>query len=122
MKIPCLTIRIDGDDLVVLYAGTDKAKALETAKAEVNKPDVIPGEYRVVQAIGAGIAWRRKVTKPAPLVEVVTPSEQGDDEADDSDELTKRVRADLKAKGVKVPPRISVEKLLDLAVEHGVEV
>lgn len=121
MKLPCLTIRIDGDDLVVLYAGTDKAEALAIAKAEVNKPDAIPGEYRVVQAVGAGIAWRRKVTKPAPLVQVLEPVEI-EDEVDEADELAKRVRADLKAKGVKVPPRISVEKLLDLASEHGVEV
>lgn len=118
MKLPCLTIRIDGDDLVVLYAGTDKSEALAIAKAEVNKPDVIPGEYRVVQAVGAGIAWRRKVAAPSKPVEV----EQIDDEVDESDELAKRVRSDLKAKGVKVPPRISVEKLLDLASEHGVEV
>lgn len=122
MKIPCLTIRIDGDDLVVLYGGTDKAKALETAKTEVNKPDVIPGEYRVVQAVGAGIAWRRKVTRPAPLVEAVEAVEVIEDEVDDADELAKRIRADLKGKGVKVPPRISAEKLLDLASQHGVEV
>lgn len=32
------------------------------------------------------------------------------------------LREALKAKGVKVPPRISLEKLVELAVENGVEV
>lgn len=107
MKIPCLTIRIDGDDLVVLYAGNEKSKALEIAKAEVNKPHKSPAEYRVVQAVGAGIAWRRSV-KPSEDVE--------------SDADTNAIRAALKEKGVKLPPRIGVDKLLDLAVKHGVEV
>ena len=44
-------------------------------------------------------------------------------ESDESDdEVAKRVRAALKEKGVAVPPRISVEKLLELANKHGVEV
>jgi len=44
-------------------------------------------------------------------------------ESDESDdEVAKRVRAELKDKGVPVPPRISIEKLLDLAIKHGVEV
>lgn len=41
---------------------------------------------------------------------------------EDSDELAKRIRADLKAKGVSVPPRIGDAKLLELAEKHGVEV
>jgi hypothetical protein len=32
------------------------------------------------------------------------------------------VREALKAKGVKVPPRISIDALLKLAIENGVEV
>lgn len=115
MKLPCLTIRIDGDDLVVLYAGMSKADALTVAKTEANKLHDTFAEYRVIQAVGAGIAWRRSVKPDPKPVEI-------EDEADESDEIAKRVRADLKAKGVKVPPRISVEKLLDLASEHGVEV
>jgi hypothetical protein len=131
MKIPCLTIRIDGDDLVVLYAGLDKSKALETAKAEANKPHDIHAEYRVVQAVGAGIAWRRRVTPAvAPLdvaaltatidVEVVE-SDPEDTEVETSADA-KAVREALKAKGVKVPPRIGIDALLKLAIENGVEV
>lgn len=44
------------------------------------------------------------------------------EEDEDSDELAKRIRAELKAKGVSVPPRIGDAKLLDLAEKHGVEV
>jgi hypothetical protein len=116
MKIPCLTIRIDGDDLVVLYAGLDKSKALETAKAEANKPHDIHTEYRVVQAVGAGIAWRRRVTPTVAPVEATEP------EPDETDADAKAVREALKAKGVKVPPRIGIDALLKLAIENGVEV
>lgn len=44
------------------------------------------------------------------------------EEEEDSDELAKRIRAELKAKGVSVPPRIGDAKLLELAEKHGVEV
>jgi len=44
------------------------------------------------------------------------------EEDEDSDELAKRIRAELKAKGVNVPPRIGDAKLLELAEKHGVEV
>lgn len=42
-------------------------------------------------------------------------------EESDSDPDAKEIRAKLVAKGVKVPPRISLETLLDLAIKHGVE-
>lgn len=51
-------------------------------------------------------------TSSAPSVE----------EEEDSDEVAKRVRTELKAKGVNVPPRIGDAKLLELAEKHGVEV
>lgn len=111
MKIPCLTIRMEGEDLTVLYYGTDKAQAIETAKAEAEKPHKEFAEYRVIQAIGAGIAWRRTVKASAPVV----------DEEDTSADA-KALREALKAKGVKVPPRIGIDALLKLAIENGVEV
>lgn len=40
----------------------------------------------------------------------------------ESDPDAKEIRAKLKALGVNVPPRISLEKLLDLAIANGVEV
>ena len=40
----------------------------------------------------------------------------------ESDPDAKEIRAKLKALGVSVPPRISLEKLLDLAIANGVEV
>ena len=44
------------------------------------------------------------------------------EEIEDTDALAKRIRSDLKAKGVNVPPRIGDAKLLELAEKHGVEV
>jgi hypothetical protein len=41
---------------------------------------------------------------------------------DDTDADAKAVREALKAKGVKVPPRIGIDALLKLAIENGVEV
>jgi hypothetical protein len=116
MKLPCLTIRIDGDDLVVLYAGTSKAEALDIAKAEANKPHDSFAEYRVVQAVGAGIAWRRSVKPSSALVAAPELEEVDDDEPD-----AKALREALKAKGVKVPPRIGIDALLKLAIDNGVE-
>jgi hypothetical protein len=43
-------------------------------------------------------------------------------EPDETDADAKAVREALKAKGVKVPPRISIDALLKLAIENGVEV
>lgn len=121
MKLPCLTIRIDGDDLVVLYAGTDKAQALDIAKTEANKPHDSFAEYRVVQAVGAGIAWRRSV-KPDPKPLVEAPEPEPEDAEVEASADAKAVREALKAKGVKVPPRIGIDALLKLAIDNGVEV
>lgn len=45
-----------------------------------------------------------------------------EDEVDESDDLAKDIRSQLKAKGVKVPPRIGGARLLELATEHGIMV
>ena len=49
------------------------------------------------------------------------PVETEDDQADASADVA-AIRAALKAKEVKVPPRISVDKLIEMAIAHGVEV
>ena len=44
----------------------------------------------------------------------------GDEEADGPD--AEDIRAKLKEKGVKVPPRITIDNLIKLAIDNGVEV
>lgn len=58
-----------------------------------------------------GYKFKGEIGAAAPVVE-----------ESDSDPDAKEIRAKLVAKGVKVPPRISLETLLDLAIKHGVEV
>ena len=50
-----------------------------------------------------------------------TPEETEDDQIDASADVA-AIRAALKAKDVKVPPRISVDKLIEMAIAHGIEV
>lgn len=59
-----------------------------------------------------GYKFKSEIIASAPVVE----------EEDDSDEVAAEVRAKLKAKGVKVPPRISIERLLEMAIANGIEV
>ena len=59
-------------------------------------------------------------TKPDPVVEAPEP-EPEDAEVEASADA-KAVREALKAKGVKVPPRIGIDALLKLAIDNGVEV
>lgn len=115
MKIPSVTMRIGGESVEILYSGLDKSEALRVAKMEADKPHSAITEYRVLQAIGSGIAWRRRATPAPPAPEPVEP--ESTDAAD-----AKAVRDALKVKGVSVPPRISIDNLLKLAIEHGVEV
>lgn len=85
---------------------------------------------RVVALGEAGTlkSYKWKANTPAAHAAPVAPTtveaeeepEEGDDEATASTDA-KALRAALKAKGVAVPPRISDEKLIALAIEHGVE-
>ncbi len=113
MKIPCVALAIEGDKIRTLYTGVDKGEAIAAAKAEADKPSEVHLEIRVVAAIGSGIAWRRSVRPQAP-------APAADDEDTSAD--AKALRDALKAKGVKVPPRIGIDALLKLAIDNGVEV
>lgn len=78
-----------------------------------------------------GIIIQAKWKSNTPAVEVAapaatesveeTPEEAEDDQTDASADVA-AIRAALKAKDVKVPPRISVDKLIEMAIAHGVEV
>ena len=69
--------------------------------------------------------WKSNLPTSAPVVEAVEPvgpsaDDVGDEEAEGPD--ADKIRADLKEKGVKVPPRITIDNLIKLAIDNGVEV
>jgi len=69
--------------------------------------------------------WKGNLPASAPAVEDVDPVEApagdaGDEDAEGPD--AEDIRAKLKEKGVKVPPRITIDNLIKLAIDNGVEV
>ncbi len=92
--------------------------------------DEIHDVFRVTAVGTTGVLVQAKWKKNSPpdeVVEVATesveeiPEEIEDDQTDASADVA-AIRAALKAKDVKVPPRISVDKLIEMAIAHGVEV
>lgn len=82
--------------------------------------------FRVTILGLAGVIKERrwKINAPA-IAESIPPAAVVHGEEEQIEEVAsadvQALREALKAKGVKVPPRISVDNLLALAVEHGVE-
>lgn len=58
--------------------------------------------------------WKGNLPASAPA------GEAGDEDAEGPD--AEDIRAKLKEKGVKVPPRITIDNLIKLAIDNGVEV
>lgn len=78
-----------------------------------------------------GIIIQAKWKSNMPTAEVAAPAatesveeipEEIEDDQTDASADVAAIRAALKAKDVKVPPRISVDKLIEMAIAHGVEV
>ncbi len=78
-----------------------------------------------------GIIIQAKWKSNTPAVEVAAPAvtesveeipEETEDDQTDASADVAAIRTALKAKDVKVPPRISVDKLIEMAIAHGVEV
>ena len=61
------------------------------------------------------------VTESVEEIPEEIPEETEDDQTDASADVA-AIRAALKAKDIKVPPRISVDKLIEMAIAHGIEV
>lgn len=99
---------------------TTKAKALIREINDSEAHDI----YRVTALGTMGVLKEKrwKANTPTASAPVQAPSDEQDEaEEIDSPSDVQALREALKAKGVKVPPRISVDNLLALAVEHGVE-
>lgn len=71
---------------------------------------------KVARVLAVGAAGVLKDKKWKTTVSEDPASDEEDGEADAS-----ALRAALKEKGVRVPPRISLEKLVELAAENGIE-
>ncbi len=106
MKFPSVTITTCGDKVEVLYAGLDKGEAVKIAKEACDKPVKELTEVRVLTA--QSCAFRKRLV-PA-LVE--SPEATGPDAAE--------LRKLLEEKGVKVPAKVTDDRLIQLATEHGV--
>lgn len=105
------------DTVEILESGRDKAKCLAAAKDYIAtaKPSELE-EVFLLSALGGAVQYRKRLLPSAADV-VVEDLEDDDQSADAS-----AIREALKAKGVKVPPRIGLDKLLELAIANGVEV
>lgn len=79
---------------------------------------------RVVALGESGVlkSYKWKTNAPAVSAPDQDPTEEasGPDDGDSPADV-QALREALKAKGVKVPPRISADNLLALAIEHGVD-
>lgn len=76
---------------------------------------------------GVIVEYKWKRNAPAgDVTEIIDASEvpesEEEDSSDDVSADADKIRAALKEKGVRVPPRIGIDKLLELAIANGVEV
>lgn len=111
------------DGSISLSAG-EKGDVATMARDLIRETNDTPAhDVARITALGeAGVLKQRKykANVPATLVEVATESVEVEDEDLSAD--ADKIRAALKEKGVKVPPRISLDKLVEMAVQNGVEV
>lgn len=125
MKKPAVLIVIKSDGSVSLKAG-EKGEIYTEARALIHSLNLGPAHdvARVVALGEKGVlkSFKWKANTPTASAPVQDPADEQDEgEEIDSPADVQALREALKAKGVKVPPRISVDNLLALAVEHGVE-
>ena len=84
-------------------------------------------EFERITALGeAGVLkhkrWKGNIPASATAIDPVDPpaDDVGDEDAEGPD--AEDIRAKLKEKGIKVPPRITIDNLIKLAIDNGVEV
>lgn len=123
-KLAVLVVE-NGDGSVIITHG-NKGEIYQEARALIHSLNDNPehGVARVTALGHAGVLKERtwKANIPAPLT--ITQESSEDVESDEDTEPESDVgdlRKALKAKGVRVPPRINDDTLRALAVEHGVE-
>lgn len=125
-KLAVLVIE-KSDGSISLSAG-EKGDVSTLARDLIRKTNDTTGhDVACITALGmTGVLkqkkWKGNLPASAPAVEAVDPSagDAGDEDAEGPD--AEDIRAKLKEKGVKVPPRITIDNLIKLAIDNGVEV
>ncbi|MBK9580286.1 MAG: hypothetical protein IPO40_24740 [Fibrobacteres bacterium] len=128
-KLAVLVIE-KADGSISLSAG-EKGKIAMDARDLIRETNDTPGhDVACITALSmTGVLkqkkWKGNLPTSAPAVEAADPVETpagdaGDDDAEGPD--AEDIRAKLKEKGVKVPPRITIDNLIKLAIDNGVEV
>lgn len=125
-KLAVLVIE-KSDGSISLSAG-EKGDVSALARDLIRKTnDTTSHDVACITALGmTGVLkqkkWKGNLPAAAPAVEAVDPpaDDAGDEDAEGPD--AEDIRAKLKEKGVKVPPRITIDNLIKLAIDNGVEV
>lgn len=125
-KLAVLVIE-KSDGSISLSAG-EKGKIAMDARDLIRETNDTPGhDVACITALSmAGVLkqkkWKGNLPASAPAVEAVDPpaGDASDEDAEGPD--AEDIRAKLKEKGVKVPPRITIDNLIKLAIDNGVEV
>lgn len=104
------------DGSISLSAG-EKGDVATMARDLIRETNDTPAhDVARITAIGeAGVLKQRKYKANTPAAPVEVEDEELSADAD-------KIRAALKEKGIKVPPRISLDKLVEMALQNGVEV
>lgn len=115
------------DGSVVMTHGS-KGEIYQAARAMIRElNDSGAHDVARVTALGqVGVLKERTWKSNVPAVGVPAQEQDREGEHDDQEEIdspadVQALRAALKAKGVKVPPRINADTLIELAIEHGIE-
>lgn len=125
-KLAVLVIE-KSDGSISLSAG-EKGDVSTVARDLIRKTNDTTGhDVACITALGmTGVLkqkkWKGNIPASTPAAALVDPpaDDAGDEDAEGPD--ADKIRADLKAKGVSVPPRITVDNLIKLAEKNGVEV
>lgn len=118
--------------VVIKSDGTTTTKvgekgAIYTEARELIRSINLGPDHDVARVVALGESGTLKSFKwKANTPAASAPAQTSADEQDEGEEIdspadVQALREALKAKGVKVPPRISADNLLALAVEHGVD-
>lgn len=105
----------------------EKGDISAEARALIRAANDKPGhDIERITALGeAGVLksrkWKGAAAPAAPVAPITDPEIPEVDEEEPEGADADAIRALLKEKGVKVPPRISLDNLIKMAQEHGIE-
>jgi hypothetical protein len=113
------------DGSVVMTHGS-KGEIYQSARALIHSLND-SGTHDVARVTALGqVGVLKERTWKANIPAVVAPVQEVEAEQDEPEEIdspadVQALRDALKARGIRVPPRINADTLLALAIEHGIE-